>query len=253
MTDEVRGGASPSGPPWSVDLLADLHAGVLEPRQAQRLWAQVNGDPAARAVLDALESVRTGLGELGAAPVPPMPSRFASELDAALEAEAARHFGGGVAAPPRPPGVAPVVDIAAARRKRGRLTAWAGGLVAVAAAAVAIGFAVVPTTTPGVPSAQMSDGGKPRVQASSGDLSAAIGQVNGARDYGDLGDEAGLQRCLSQVGVDAKAPVLGVRPITLDGTPGTMVMLLPGSGQLGKFRVLVLQSGCQKIFDNVIG
>lgn len=263
MTDEVRGGRGPSGPPWSVDLLADLHAGVLDREQSARLWPQVKADPAARAILDALESVRTDLGDLGAAPVAPMPAHFAARLDAALDAEARRApGGGGVAVAPLPPqpGLAPVVDLDAARRKRNRMAAWAGGLLTAAAAAVAISIAVVPTSTTGVPKAAMPPSeqtqnpeAQPPLAASSSDLGGAIGKVGTTKDYGDLGDQAGLDRCLAANDVDpAEAQTIGVRPVTLDGKPGTMAILLV-PGELGKFRVLVVEPDCSALADTVIG
>src|SRR5262245_23302971 len=96
MTDSVRGGG-PAGPPWSVDLLADLHAGVLDAELSAQLWPRVNADPKARAVIDSLDVVKVELGQLGSAPVEPMPAHFAARLDAALAAEAQRF-----AAPPIP-------------------------------------------------------------------------------------------------------------------------------------------------------
>jgi hypothetical protein len=38
MTDEGRGVGGTVGPPWSVDVLADLHAWVLDGREAAELW-----------------------------------------------------------------------------------------------------------------------------------------------------------------------------------------------------------------------
>src|SRR5262249_2163813 len=141
MTDSVRSGG-PAGPPWSVDLLADLHAGALDSDLSARLWPQVNADPEARAVIEALDTVKVELGQLGHAQVEPMPAHFAARLDAALAAEAQRR-----AAPQRAPvapPVAPVVDLAAARRRRNRTLAWGAGVLATAAAAVAVVVAVFP-------------------------------------------------------------------------------------------------------------
>lgn len=142
MTDSVKGaGGSQHGPPWSVDVLADLHAGVLDPAEANRLWPLVNADPAARAVLTALDSVKVDLGTLGHAQVEPMPAQFAARLDAALQAEARGRVGTAPAPAPLPaPPVAPVVDLAAARRRRNRMTAWGAGVLTAAAAAAAIAF-----------------------------------------------------------------------------------------------------------------
>jgi hypothetical protein len=243
----------------------------LDQAEGRRVWAAANADPAARAVLDALEAVRTGLGELGSAPVPPMPAQFAARLDAALDAEVRNAFGVSVAPPPaRAQGqhaesqtLAPVVDLAEARRKRTRMAAWGGGLLTAAAAAVAIAVAVVPTsTTGGVPNAmppseqtqgpgQAPGAGEGPLAVSRGNLAAAVGQVGNAREYGDLRDQAGLDRCLTAAGVTpGSVPVAGVKPVSLDGTRGTMAILLP---ELGKFRILVFGSGCAVVTDTTIG
>src|SRR6266545_182140 len=139
MTDSVRHGG-PSGPPWSVDLLADLHAGALDDQLSSDLWPRVNADPEARAVIEALDVVKVELGQLGSAPAPPMPAHLAARLDAALEAEMFRSAPRQAAAPP----VAPVVNLADARRRRNRMMAWGAGVLTAAAAAVAVTVAVLP-------------------------------------------------------------------------------------------------------------
>ncbi|WP_026421787.1 hypothetical protein [Actinokineospora inagensis] len=261
MTDELRG-ASPDGPPWSVDLLADLHAGVLDPQRSARLWPRVNADPAARAVVNALESVRVGLGELSAAPVPPMPTHLAARLDAAIAVEAGRAFGHAPVAVQEPPRPAPVIDLAEARRKRNRRTGLAVGLVAAAAAAVAIGYGVLPTTQPtgGVaepaptaskPGSSDQPGAVSPIPVQSNDLIGATAKVGNKKDYGFLKNADGLGKCLTANGQDAKAQPIGVSPVTLDGTPGVMAILL--TGQIGRLRVVVVQPDCHALFNDVIG
>src|SRR6185369_2823786 len=135
MTDESRGIGGTVGPPWSVDVLADLHAGVLEDAQAAELWPLVNADPEARAILDALDATQADLASLADAPAPPMPAEFAARLDAALAAEAAAAFPGQAQTRPAPRD-AQVVDLAAARRRRNKRLGWAAGVLTAAAAAV---------------------------------------------------------------------------------------------------------------------
>ncbi|CRK60696.1 hypothetical protein [Alloactinosynnema sp. L-07] len=261
MTDELRGTGA-SGDPWSVDLLADLHAGVLEPAQSARLWSQVNADPGARAVIDALDSVGADLELLRDAPAPPMPADFAARLDAAIEAESRRAFGGPQSTPQQ--AVAPVVDLAEARRKRSRRLAWGTGLLTAAAAAVAVTFAVLPgsqpttggvaapaTTTASAQPGEATNAPKPLAVTSS-DVGGAVGKIGNSKEYGPLKDQAGLDKCIAAAGPDgAKAQTIGVHPVTLDGTEGIMALLTTGSAT--KLRVLVVQADCTVLFDNPIG
>jgi hypothetical protein len=240
MTEESRGG--PVGPPWSVDVLADLHAGVLDSVLSAQLWPRVNADPEARAVIEALDTVKVELGQVGAAPAPPMPAYLAARFDATLRAELSRM----AAPPPAPPGVAPVVDLAEARRRRNRRTAWGVGLLTAAAAAVAVTFAVLPgQNTSGNPVAAIPGGSsaKPPLPVDSGNLSAAIGGVNTERDYGPLKDQQGLNKCLEANGIDpGSVQTLGVRQVMLDGKKGVFALLT--TGRLGQFRVLIVEPTC---------
>ncbi|GLZ37401.1 hypothetical protein [Actinokineospora sp. NBRC 105648] len=260
MTDELRGGG-PGGPPWSVDLLADLHAGVLDAEQSARLWPRVNADPAAKAVIEALDSVKVGLGELGNAPVAPMPATFAARLDAALDAEARQAFGHPVAVREPLPEIAPVIDLSAARGRRGKRAAWGAGLLTAAAAAVAVGFAVLPGTqqTGGVaepaPTAVLppsdNSGQEGPLAVKSTELAGVPNKVVNRFDYGPLKDRAGVDRCRAENKLDpAKNQVVGVRPVTLDGKPGTMILQLDG---IAKFRVLVVEPDCAALFNGTIG
>jgi len=255
MTDNARG---PLGPPWSVDLLADLHAGVLDEAESTRLWPQVNADPEARAILDALDSVKVDLGHFGNAPVEPMPAQFAARLDAALAAEARARGPVTTAPPPQPvapapppPPVAPVVDLAAARKRRNRIAAWGTGVLTAAAAAAAIAFVAMPDSTGGAPQAgdeQPSDGAaQPPVALFRDNLSPAIGQLSGENDYGDLEDENGLQDCLDSQDVQVPGDTIGVRPVTLDGEEGVAALLGAGRGQ---FRLVIVTPSCDKVLAN---
>lgn len=258
MTDSTRGSL---GPPWSVDLLADLHAGLLDPGESARLWPQVEADPEARAVLAALDSVTGDLGRLGQAPAEPMPAMFAARLDAALAAEAQR-AGGPVAtraaptsapAPPPPvPPAAPVIDLAAARRRRNRMAAWGAGVLTAAAAVAAFAFIALPGggSTDGSPvagggnTAATETGQEPSapLALTSENPGAAIGLLSGRKDYGDLGDEYGLRECLSAHDVPA-GDTIGVSPVTFDGADAVAALLGAGTEQ-GRFRLVVLEPTC---------
>jgi hypothetical protein len=262
MTDSRKGAGGPPGPPWSVDVLADLHAGALDPAESARLWPLVNADPQARAVLAALEEVTVGLGELGTAPVEPMPAQYAARLDAALAAEA-RASGLVTAAPPQqaPQPVAPVVDLATARKRRNRMAAWGAGVLTAAAAAAAIAFVAMPgNETGGTPRAgddgnanteepgDSAPGGEGPLALSKNQLGKAIGPLTGKTDYGDLENEQGLKDCLDQHGLTAGDPI-GVSPVTLDGKDGIAALMGAGT-QVGHYRIVVVEPDCASVLAN---
>lgn len=262
MTDSSRGTGAASGPPWSVDVLADLHAGALDAKQSAALWAQVNRDPEAQAVLAALDSVRRDLDALDDGPVEPMPAHFAAQLDAAIAAEAAKTRPAPVAAPVQ--GVAPVVDMAEARRRRNRRMGWAAGVLTAAAAAVAVTVAVLPgSQEAGTPQAENGsantsqtapgggNGDEPPL-ALEGSNAPPISAVQGHRDYGKLDDEQGLKTCLSDQGID-EPQVMGAREVTLDGTEGVAALLAKGEDG-HRFRLVIVDPDCTKIIaDNSLG
>lgn len=245
MTDSTRGTGVPHGPPWSVDVLADLHAGALDAKQSAALWAQVNGDPDAQAVLAALDSVRRDLDDLGDAPAEPMPAHFAARLDAALAEEAAK------SAPARP-GVAPVLDMADARRKRNRRMGWAAGVLTAAAAAVAVTFVALPgeQQTGGSPvagdnkdgSSQEAPGDAPPLALKGDDLGPAISGLTGEEDFGPMKDEQGLKDCLAAHDIPDKQ-IIGAREVSIDGTDG-VAALLAGGEDGHRFRLVIVEPTC---------
>lgn len=240
MTDSTRGTGVPNGPPWSVDVLADLHAGALDARQSAALWAQVNRDPEAQAILAALDSVKHDLDGLGDGPFEPMPAHFAAQLDNAIAAEAARTMPAA-----RQPGVAPVSDMAEARRKRNRRMGWIGGLVTAAAAVAAITFVALPgQETGGNPVAgDQGDSSQEAPLALKGDdLGPAISGLSGKKDYGPLEDEQGLKDCLSEKGIEDPS-VIGAREVTLDGKEG-VAALLAGGEDGHRFRLVIVAPDC---------
>ncbi|MFD4249778.1 anti-sigma factor family protein [Amycolatopsis thermoflava] len=254
MTDESRG-IEAAGPPWSVDLLADLHAGVLDDDEAARLWPLVQADPEARAIIDALEATTADLADLSA-DVPPMPAEFAARLDAAIAEESRRAF------PQQQPGVAPVVSLDAARRRRNKRIGWISGVVAVAAAAVAaVAIAIPGGTSPSSggsvaapPPGQSAQ--QPPLNLRSDQTASAVGQMQGTFDYGPLGGADALQRCLTAAGFADTAKPIGVRQGSIDGQPAVLTLLT--TGQLAKFRLVAFTPTCGSdnagvLLDKVIG
>ncbi|GAB3486861.1 hypothetical protein [Amycolatopsis cihanbeyliensis] len=263
MTDEQRGTGEAVGPPWSVDVLADLHAGVLDEGQAARLWPRVNADPEARAIIESLEATTTDLSELNAAPIEPMPAEVAARIDAALAEEVRQRgttgtdSGSGSDTARAEPGVAPVVSIDAARRRRNRMLGWGGGVLTAAAAAVAALAIVLPgdNQTPGSPDTG-ADPGQPPVALQGDALGAAIGEVEGVRDFGAFGGEQELDACLAANGIDPDRKAEGIRPATIDGREAVIVLYT--TGELAQFRLVAVPPTCgpgnpELLVDEIIG
>jgi hypothetical protein len=217
----------PMGPPWSVDLIADLHAGVLPPEVAAQLRPRVEADAEAREILQALDAT---LDDLRALPPIPMPDHVAARIDAALAAE------------PRP--AAPVVSLDEARRRRNRRLGMGSGILVAAAAAVGVVFAVVPGAEqakeqPG--QAQETPPTNTNVSAplevKERELGSAVGDVLKAQNFGPLETPDRLAGCLKGGGITSSGNPLGISPISLDGKDAVMAILPAG---LGQYRLVVL-------------
>ncbi|MBE8519194.1 hypothetical protein ILP97_17005 [Amycolatopsis sp. H6(2020)] len=265
MTDESRGIGGTIGPPWSVDVLADLHAGVLDDTQAAELWPLVNADPEAREILDALDATQTDLAALADAPAPPMPAEFAARLDAALAAEAAAAFPGQAQPAPQGatqapqqagPGDAPVLDLAAARRRRNKRLGWAAGVLTAAAAAIVAVTIAIPNTAQqtGTPNVAAPTG--PSIGSDGAGAQALVGKAIGVRDFGPLQNEDRLDACIAAAGLDPKVRPEGIRPVNVGGKAGVMIILT--TGKLAQFRLVAFGADCGPgnpavLFDKVVG
>lgn len=257
MTDESRGIGGTVGPPWSVDVLADLHAGVLEDARAAELWPLVNADPEAREILAALDATQADLASFADAPAPPMPAEFAARLDAALAAEAAAKFPNAqqAAAAPRD---AQVVDLAAARRRRNKRLGWAAGVLTAAAAAVVAVTIAIPNTSQqsGTPNVAAPAPTGPSVGSDGSGAQALIGKAVGVRDFGPLQTEDRLDACIAAAGLDPKVRPEGIRPVNVGGKAGVMIILT--TGKLAQFRLVAFGADCGPgnpavLFDKVVG
>ena len=196
-------------PPYSIDLIADLHADNLPDDIAPQLWTLATADTDASHMLAALDRVTAELHGLGsdsgvASTIPP---EVAARLDRAL-------------------GLAPpvVVDISARRRRWPVLA----GAAASIAAAVALVFAVTTVRSsdsrPDAPVAQDS----PPAQVDLGsDLSAttmlsAIGRHDAP---GRLADPTSLTRCLAANDIAANRTVLGSTSVRYEGKDAVLVLV----------------------------
>jgi hypothetical protein len=223
--DPVEHGAGDANSPLTVDLLADLQAGLLDEETAARLRRQVRADPEAEALLRGLNQVRSDVAAAGADPAPiseelePPPDVVAR---VSMQLRAPRSSGAAHSA--RPP------------LRRARLIAAIGGLCALLAA-IGVGTAAlltVPAPTPSTPvtaehitvpeSASRPAAAIPLSQAQILDL------LNRSPDYGAHGaleDPPRRESCLRGLGYPASASVLGAQPIELDSRPAVL-LILPG-------------------------
>lgn len=202
-------GAAGADPPPTVDLIADLQAGLLDDEAAARVRKQVRADPQAADVLSALNQVRRDVTAVGTAPAPDVPPQVTARVCAALAGEPA---GGAHCARPR---VRPLRTIAAV-----------AGFCAVLAA---VGFGTVallraPDSAPSASvTAEHITVSPPTVIPLSQD--EILGLLNRTPDYGPFADPARRASCLSGLGYPASTPVLGARPIEINARPGVLLVL----------------------------
>ncbi|MCP2168954.1 hypothetical protein [Goodfellowiella coeruleoviolacea] len=280
MTGNEQRREALAGPPWSVDLLADLHAEAIDPDLAAELWPRVTADPEASAIIAAFEATQAELADL---PELTMPDDVAARIEAALAAEArallpAPRTENETAAtvsplptrapaaaqptdaprstgqPPTEAPAAPVLDLAKARqRRRNRVFGWGGGVLAAAAVAVGVLVATLPGGTdsssnpPPVaqpPASSTTGTGQPPLALRSEELPSKLPALMGVTDYGSLNNQAGLNACLTASGKQSGGEPVGIQPVVVDGQE-SLVAVLPGNtGVPGQFRLLVLDPTC---------
>jgi hypothetical protein len=205
-------------PPLTVEVIADLQAGLLDDEAAARVRRQVRADPQAEGMLRALNQVRRDLAAAGADPasapeVPPeVTARISDALTSGRRAERTRN---GSAHSARP------------HIRPARLVA---GIAGACAALAAIGFGTAallnaPTPAPSTPeTAQHITVSTPPMAIP---LSAAelLALLHSSPDYGPLSDPARRASCLSGLGYPASTQVLGGRPIEINARPGIILVL----------------------------
>lgn len=213
--------AADHDPPLTVELLADLQAGLLDDEGAARIRKQVRADPEAEGVLRALNQVRRDVAALGADPTsaPEAPAHVTDRISAALTSA-------------DPPG--DLSDRAAAHSARpsigpARIIAAVAGFIAVLAA---IGFGTAalldaPGPAPSAPvtAEHITVSTPPMVIPLSRD--EIVGLLRRDPDYGPLRDAARRASCLSGLGYPASTQVLGAQPIDINARPGVL-FVVPG-------------------------
>ncbi|MEU4314603.1 hypothetical protein [Nocardia sp. NPDC024068] len=263
-------------PPFPAELLADLHAGNIDPELGARLWPVVRHDPEARRYLDSLDEVSRSLAGLAGSGdiVRPMPRDIAARLDNLAEslgresseqvrqasestevapaADPSAAESSGTGAAPRPPGnpgaanapgpepvVATPIRLDSRRRRRQvAATLAAAALVAIAASAALIGLRSGEGGTP--PTAAPAPGEN---LGPGGELDTAVAlRALGRNDVsGRLSDPAALTACVRAAGIDR--PVLGSTGMRFDTRDDAVLILVGGRGG-AQITALVVGSGC---------
>ncbi len=232
----VDRGEDALNPPFSPELLADLHGGALAPHVADPLRDAIAGDPDAQGTLNALDRVRSDLGALRTNPPtpPPIPPDVLARVHAALAADVT---------PPVAP-VSSVTEMAARRQRSMRLMATAAAaLVVVTLGGIAVTTFPRSGTDPSpVPGGDVVAGSATTVQLGDDIRPSAALTVLGRTSLGRLGDPGTRSECLRANGIDPATPMLGSSPVQIRGIAGQLV-LLPGSAT-PKILVLVVGSRC---------
>jgi hypothetical protein len=214
--------AGSADPPLTVELLADLQAGLLDDDTAARVRRQVRADPDAEATLRALNRVRSAVGAVGADPAsaPDPPPAVTARISAALRS-ASGSSTGGAAHSARP------------HTRPARLIAGVAGACAVVAA-IGLGTAALVNAPTPMPSTQIT---AEHITVSTPPMAIPLSQaqllglLDRSPDYGPppgpLNDPARRASCLTGLGYPASTRVLGAQTIEINARPG-VVLVLPG-------------------------
>lgn len=257
MSDDPTGPVQPSVP---VDVIADLHAGVLPDDEARLVRAQVEADPASRRVLAALDATVDDLRGARVEPREPPPA-VAAAIDATLRSLREGDL------PPRSavhpaddPRVVALDSARDARRRRGLLIAAAVAVVvAVASGVIAISTASRPSsdTVRADPSTAASGGpsASSSATASTVSLLSVVGRTDPALGSPD-DPTSRLRGCLAANGVPQSTGVVGSGSVVVDGRSQLVVLLT--TGVAGRFDALVVGPDCsagrpQTVSRQVIG
>lgn len=210
-------------PPLSVEVLADLQAGLLADGDAARVRRRVRADPSARQALRALNQVRRDVAELGAdaASAPDAPPPVVADIQAALRSADAPVSGSparGRAAHSTRPGFPPARVVAA-------VAGVAAALVAIGLGTAALVAAPAPTPSAPTTAQHITVSARPTVIPLS--IAQILGLLDRRPDYGPLSDATRRSSCLSGLGYPVSTQVLGAQPIEINGRPGVL-LVLPG-------------------------
>ncbi|MFT7021332.1 MAG: hypothetical protein ACJA07_000406 [Rhodococcus sp. (in: high G+C Gram-positive bacteria)] len=226
--------------PYSLDLLADLHAGVLSESVSERLWPLVRQDDAAMTVITALDEVSAHLRDFGTDHTvgEPIPPQVAEKIDRALE---------DATGAPTAPAEAPTAVTTLSSRRRPR-AAIVVGLAATVVLAIAVTTAILMPSSGENSSETIADGlvvdpdSTLVVDSSEIDASFAY-RIMADRDTVPLLGSEALADCLAANGFGASSTVLGAAPVELDGRQA-VVLVLPQNSATPGLTLLAVGPDC---------
>ncbi len=219
-------------PPLSVEVLAELQAGLLDDAAAARVRGQIRADPEAARMLRALNQVRRDVAAVGAdqATAPDPPPEVIARISAVL-----RSTEGSTDLPSSGSGGG--AHLARPRIRTASMLAAGAGLCAVIAAITVGTVALVnspePSATTPATAQHITVSASPMlIPLSPAQILALLGRKP---DFGPpqgalsspLNDPPRLASCLSGLGYPASTPVLGAQPIDISARPGVL-LVLPG-------------------------
>lgn len=208
-------------PPFSHDLLADLHAGVLDADTSAALWPRVHADPPAAAFVHALDRIAVSLSELNAADTEPdpIPRALAEQITSALD----RQWNDPDRYTEREP---PASSVVALRARRSQWVLGAAAAVVLVFMAIVIGGREQPpaesVAQPGTTSTPTT------IESPDNPSRATLLTLVGSDDLGPLHDPARLAGCLRANHISEGAALLGSGELRIDGAPA-VVLLFAGS------------------------
>jgi len=195
----------------TLELLADLQAGLLDDVTAAELRQRLRTDPEAAATLAALDRVRRDLADLGAdeSSAPDVPAEVSARIGAALRGQR------------RPPAHS------ARHTPRWQLIALVAGVCAAVVGAVVGGLMLTRDPAPRWSMGPTAESITVTRQATELPLSnpQIVGLLSQRPDYGPLADPAQRASCLSALGYSGATAVLGARPVDMNGRPAVLIVL----------------------------
>jgi hypothetical protein len=240
-----EGDSAETDPPLTVELLADLQAGLLDDDAAARLRKKIRADPDAQQMVHALNRVRCDVAAAGTdlSATPAVAPAVIDGIGAALRAApiAARQSRAHLHATHT---VRP-----SERLRRGRALAAAAGLAATALAAGLGIAALIATPAPapapsGSTTAQRITVSRPPMQIPLSDPQI-VALLNREPDYGPLADPQRRASCLGGLGYPAATQVLSAQPIEIAGHAAVLLVL--SSRTPGKVTALAVAPTCSSL------